>query len=504
VVAWAKLPRRLRPRLIVVENVEEFVTWGPLGPDGRPCIKRGGETFAKWVRELRNLGYKVDWREIVAADHGTPTIRKRLFVIARNDGLPIVWPEHSHGKPELLPVRAGKLKPWRTAAEIIDWSIPCPSIFDTANEIKAKFGMRAIRPLAENTLARVARGVKRYVIDAPEPFIVPITHTGDQRTYGMDEPMRTVTTAHRGEHALITPFLAPRYLEKDGHEARVRSVEEPAATIVAGGNVPGMLLTPFMTKFRNRSTGHPATDPLHTITTGHSDTHPGGNVPLGLVVPHLAMMRNSDKPFNEADKPTHTITAGGAGAHLVAAFLAQHNTDMVGHDAREPVSTIVQKGCTQAVVSAGLVNLKGTERRQSTIEEPTPTQTAGGWHIAQVQAFLLKYYGTDQDPQLEEPLHTATTKDRFGLCTVMIGGEPWAIVDIGMRMLTPRELFRAQGFPDTYIIDHTADGAPITKTDQIRMCGNSVCPQVAAAIVGANYIERSTEDEPVHKEALFA
>jgi DNA (cytosine-5)-methyltransferase 1 len=455
--------------VIVVENVEEFVTWGPLGPEGRPCIERGGEYFSKWVRELRRLGYAVDWQELIAADYGSPTIRKRLFVVARNDKLPIIWPERTHGKPDLLPVRAGKRAPWRTAAEIIDWSIPCPSIFDTSAEIRAKYGLRAIRPLAENTLARVARGVKRYVLDAAEPFIVPITHTGDQRTYAMDEPMRTVTTAHRGEHALITPFFAPRYNDhRDGRQPRTRSASEPAATVTAGGNAPGMLIAPTLINTRN-----------------------------GERVGQEPRVRNIAEPHT-------TVTAIGSQGALVAAFLAQHNTDMVGHDAREPVSTIVQKGCTQAVVSAGLVNLKGSERRGGSVECPAPTQTAGGWHIAQVQAFLLKYYGTDQDPQLGEPLHTATTKDRFGLCTVMLGGEPWMIVDIGMRMLTPRELFRAQGFPDSYIIDRTADGEPVSKTHQIRMCGNSVCPQVAAAIIAANYTETGTEQGDNAPFALVA
>jgi DNA (cytosine-5)-methyltransferase 1 len=540
VIGWAKLPRRIRPRVICVENVEEFVTWGPLDETGRPCIKRGGQTFRKWVRALQRLGYKVDYRELVAADFGSPTIRKRLFVVARLDKLPIVWPEHSHGKPDLLPVRAGKLAPWRTAAEIIDWSLPCPSIFESAEEIKAKYGLRAIRPLAENTLARVARGVKRYVIDAAEPFIVPITHTGDQRTYAMDEPLRTVTTAHRGEHALIVPSVVRTDMQSAALRNGVHNPEEPLRTVTSAGGFA--VIAPLVTKFNTGATGHSVEDPLHTITACHSDHHPAGGSTFGVIAPVIVKNYHGDKPHYPVTEPTRTILTGqhhmlvaptlintrngerqgqeprvrdiaephptvtalGSQGAVVAAFLAQHNTARdgqinPGRDAREPVSTIVQSGSHQAVVSAGLVNLKGSERRGASVEQPAPTQTAGGWHIAQVQAFLLKYYGADQDPRLEEPLHTATTKDRFGLCTVMIGGEPWMIVDIGMRMLTPRELFRAQGFPDSYIIDRTADGTPISKTDQIRMCGNSVCPQVAAAIVAANYTDTSIEDtdEPV-------
>lgn len=460
VVAWARLPKQQRPSLIIVENVEEFVTWGPLGEDGRPCIKRGGEYFRKWVRELRHLKYKVDWREIVAADFGSPTIRKRLFVIARNDGNPIVWPEYSHGKPDLLPVRAGRRKPWRTAAEIIDWSLPCPSIFDTSEEIMAKYGVRAIRPLAENTLARIARGVKRYVLDAAEPFIVPVTHPRDQRVHSINDPMRTVTGSCRGDHALITPFVS--YAQQGG---------------------------------ANRA----AVTPLHTITASRKDAN-------CIVAPTLINTRNGEREgqaprCRDIGEPHPTITAIGSQGAVVAAFLAQHNTDMVGHDAREPVSTIVGKGCTQAVVSAGLLNLKGSDRRQAAPDAPAPTQCAGGWHIAEVRAFLFKYYGTEQDPRLEEPLHTATTKDRFGLVTVEIGGEQYAIVDIGMRMLTPRELFRAQGFPDDYRIDEGVfaggERRPVSKTHQIRLCGNSVCPQVAAALVAANYSEdRAEETEP--------
>lgn len=425
VVRWA---RQVKPRVIILENVEEFSTWGPLADDGRPCPVRKGQTFKTWIGELKRLGYKVEWRDLRACDFGAPTIRKRLFVIARRDGERIAWPEPTHGNPKSEAVKSGKLQPWRTAAEIIDWSLPCPSIFLTREEARA-IGVK--RPLAEATMARIAKGIKRYVLDAAEPFIVNLTHHGGVRTEPLGEPFKTVTGAHRGEKALVMPSVAPfitGYGEREGQEPRAPGLGKPLGTVVAGG------------------------------------------VKHALVVPHIMTMRNSLKPFNEADKPTHTITSGGAHLYLVSAFLAQHNLGVVGHDSREP----------------------------------GPTQTAQGWHIGEVRAFLTKYYGTGDGASLAEPSHTVTTKERFGLVT--INGEDYQIVDIGMRMLTPRELFRAQGFPDDYIIDraraysdgavvHAAD-APISKTDQVRMCGNSVCPDIAEALVRANVTLREVEATP--------
>jgi DNA (cytosine-5)-methyltransferase 1 len=455
VVRWAK---QVRPRVIILENVEEFRTWGPLGADGMPCQARRGQTFEAWVAELRRLGYRVEWRELRACDYGAPTIRKRLFLIARRDGRPIVWPQPTHGAPGAAGVLAGALKPWRTAAEIIDWSIPCPSIFLSREEGRA-IGVN--RPLAEATMARIAKGVRRYVIDAASPFIVPITHTGSDRVNAIDEPLRTVTTAHRGEHALVAPYLVPRYGERPGQAPRTRSVEEPMPVVVPTAN-GGSLAAVYMAQHYTGQTGR------------------------------------------EAEAPLSTIVHRGTQQAIVAAFLAQHNTDMVGHRAEAPVSTIVGKGCTQAVVSAGMVNLRGSDRRGSSIEAPSATVTGGGTHLAEVRAFIVKYYGADQDPRLDDPLHTATTKARFGL--VHVHGEPYEIVDIGMRMLTPRELFRAQGFPDSYVIDQRADGTPITKTAQIRMCGNSVCPPLAAALVAANYSadEAARPARPAVTLPLFA
>jgi DNA (cytosine-5)-methyltransferase 1 len=395
IVMWAQ---RRRPRVICLENVEEFRDWGPLDADDRPIAARRGETFAKWTGRLKKLGYRVEHRELRACDHGAPTIRKRLFLVARRDGAPIVWPEPTHGDPKSEAVRSGRLAPWRTAAEIIDWSLPCASIFLTREEGRA---LGVNRPLAEATMARIAKGVQRYVLGAAEPFLAPV---GASRA-----------AVH-------------------------------------------------LTKFSENSTGVRPYEPLHTVMAG---------------------------------APRHG---------LVAAFLAQHNTGLIGRGAEAPVSTITARGSNQAIVSAGLLSLKGRERRASNIGAPHPTVTAQGTHSAHVLAFLTKYYGEGGQGQTPgDPLHTVPTRDRFGLVTVR--GEPYAIVDIGMRMLRPRELFRAQGFPDHYVIDRRPDGSALTATASVRMCGNSVSPVMARALVAANYRPDETGAEgpdaplPLFREA---
>jgi DNA (cytosine-5)-methyltransferase 1 len=424
VVHWAKL---VRPRIICLENVEEFQDWGPLLEDGRPCPVQRGLTFRRWVRGLRQLGYAVEWRELRACDYGAPTIRKRLFLVARCDGQPIVWPSPTHGPGRL---------PYRTAAECIDWSIPCPSIFERK------------RPLAEATMRRIARGIQRYVIDAAEPFIVPVTHAGDSRVHSVNDPLRTMTCAPRGEHALVTPYVVGlahgTHVERPG--ARSHDVNQPVRTIHAGGGNHA-LVAPYL-------------------------------------IPRYGERPGQDPRCQSVEAPISTIVPTANGAQLVAAFMAQHNGGMVGHRADKPVSTIVQRGTTQALVTSNLVKLKGTCRDGQAVDRPLPTVQAGGWHIGEVRAFLVKYFETATGQSLREPLHTVTSRDRFGLVTVQ--GQEYQIVDIGMRMLTARELFRAQGFDDAYIIDPIHNGAPLTKTAQIRMCGNSVCPQVARAVVAAN------------------
>jgi DNA (cytosine-5)-methyltransferase 1 len=365
VVKWAKL---VKPRVICLENVEEFQTWGPLAEDGRPCPNRKGRTFRRWKRSLEALGYTVEHRELRGCDYGAPTIRKRLFLVARRDQLPIVWPAPSHGAPGTLPVRQKKLKPWPFAADCIDCSIPCPSIFERE------------RPLAEATLRRIAKGVMRYVVEAAEPFIVPIANWSNESVQPIREPLRTITAWPRGgQHALVTAFLA---------------------------------------QYNN-----------------HGGTEPND-----------------------------------------------------GRTVEAPLSTVTAKGCQQALVTSHIVKLRGTSKDGQPATEPLHTISAQGWHHGEVRAFLIRYYSEGgQWGSLAEPMHTIPTKDRLGL--VMVRGEPYAIVDIGLRMLSARELYRAQGFPETYITDRGADGRVLTKTEQVRMCGNSVCPPLARAIVAANYHE---------------
>jgi len=500
VVRWARL---VQPRVIMLENVEEFATWGPLGANGRPCPDRKGFTFRRWVGKLKSLGYQVEHRELRACDYGAPTIRKRLFLIARRDGLPIVWPAPTHGDPKSEAVKSGRLLPWRAAAEIIDWSLPCPSIFLTPAEVAQLWQdhrIRVIRPLKPNTMARIAKGIDRYVINAAEPFIVPITHARDDRVNGIKEPLRTQTTAHRGEHALVTPFV---------------------------------------TKFNGKSTGHDAREPLHTITSAHSDDHPGGASPLGLVTPFmvprygeragqeprtrsieepmpvvvpagneasliapvLVQNNHGEKPAAGADEPARTITTQGNRISLCAAFLAKHYGDAgqrPGSPMPEPVSTITAQD-HNAVVSAGLMTLKGSDRRASAIEAPVPTITAQGKHIAEVRAFLIKYHRDGgQLATPAAPLPTIDTTDRIGIVTVQ--GIEYQIVDIGMRMLTARERFNAQGFPPGYIIELDVPRVEkrtgktnmkrITGDQQGRMVGNSVSPVMAEALVTANFAPR--------------
>lgn len=415
VVKWAKAAK---PRMIFLENVEEFQTWGPIAADGRPCPKRKGKTFAQWKGQLEALGYRVQHREIRACDLGTPTIRKRLYLIARRDGMPIVWPEQTHIKPDAKKRVPKGLKPFHTAAECIDWSIPCPSIFERS------------KPLADATCRRIAKGIMRYVVNASEPFIVPGA-TGDK---------------------VAATMVQTGYGEREGQAPRALDIEQPIGTMVGGQK--HALVTAFLAKHYTGVVGSDLNDPMGTVTS--VDHH--SFVTANLV--HLGHGEGKDgtKRFShgirDVTDPLNTITASGAAAALVTSHLVKMRGDNVGGPVNEPLHTI----------------------------------SAQGTHHAEVRAFLIKYYSEGgQDQSLAEPMHTIPTKARLGLVTVH--GTEYAIVDIGLRMLAPHELFKAHGFPANYIIDRGADGKPLTKTAQVRLCGNSVCPPIAAALVGANYRE---------------
>lgn len=399
-LAWVAMrwAATVKPRIIMLENVEEFKTWGPV-IDGKPCPARKGKTFASFKRQLEQLGYTVDHRNLIASDFGAPTIRKRFFLIARCDDQPIVWPTPTHGNPARLDFKKSGLKKWKTAADIIDWSIPCPSIFSRK------------KPLADNTLRRIARGIQRYVIDNPKPFIVRIGQQGfggSGMQYETGQPLTTITT--KAEHCLVMPHITKYYGAKSETESRGGLVSEPIATQTTENRFG--LVTAFLAK------------------------HYGGNYT-------------------------------GAGAAL---------------DVPLPTVTAVDHN---ALVTTHLLHLRNNCDARS-VEQPLPTLTAGGGHVGEVLAFLIKYYGNEKEGvSLREPLHTVTAQDRFGLVTVR--GEQYQIVDIGMRMLEPHELFAAQGFPRDYIIDRDAEGNPIPKYKQVARCGNSVCPALSEALVRANY-----------------
>ncbi|MGH6891471.1 MAG: DNA cytosine methyltransferase [Dongiaceae bacterium] len=462
VVEWAKL---VRPRVIMLENVEEFRDWGPLvmTEDGKtvPCPRRKGLEFRRWLRELVKHGYRVEHRELRACDYGSPTIRKRLFLVARRDGAPVVWAKPTHG-PGLVP--------YRTAAECIDWSIPCRSIFERK------------KPLAENTLRRIARGIRRYVIDAAKAFIVPVTHTGDSRVHPIDEPFRTITRAPRGELAVVVPTIVG--CGGRAGQSRPRGGDEPMATAKADA----CLVTANRMVNNSGHSGGAADAPAPTITTGNHHA-----LVAATMVQTGYGERDGQAPRAlDLEKPLGTVVAGGVKHGLVTAFLAQHNGGAVGHTAAEPLSTIMHQGSQQQLVTSHLLKLRNNQH-SADLRAPMPTLTAGGGHVGEVRAFLIKYYGSGgQDQALSDPMHTLTAKARMGLVT--IEGQDWQIVDIGMRMLTARELFRAQDFPDGYQIAPLYNGKPLSKTAQIRMCGNSVCRGPARALVAANLSQEAGQE----------
>ncbi|MDR7024844.1 DNA cytosine methyltransferase [Pseudomonas peli] len=481
-LAWVAIryAATVRPRVIMLENVEEFVTWGPITVDGRPCPKNKGRTFNSFVNALRRHGYQVEWKELRANVYGTATIRKRLFLIARCDGLPIVWPEATHAPHQSPAVKAKQAKPQRLAADIIDWSLPCPSIFTRK------------KPLAEATLRRIARGIQRYVIDAAEPFIVKVNHGYDYfRGQSLGEPLQTITS--KLGSALVVPKLAPFITEHaNGSTQRNMPTDEPLRTICAqvkGGHfavVAPVLTQYYGEKHTSETRAADLRTPLKTQTT--SNRH-------ALVMAFLAKHYggNYTGPGSDMRDPLSTVTTVDHNA-LVLAHIQRDYGNSIGHAATEPLHTITAGGGGKAaLVASSLIKLRGTCRDGQPVTEPAATISAQGNHLGEVRAFLLKYYDTAVGQSLAEPLHTITTKDRIGL--VMVKGEPYQIVDIGMRMLEPHELYAAQGFPADYIHDRTATGKRLSKAAQVRMCGNSVCPPVAAALVRANLVDQQSGEE---------
>jgi DNA (cytosine-5)-methyltransferase 1 len=439
---WAGL---VRPRVIMLENVEEFKTWGPLNRRHHPIKSKQGYTFNKFVQQFSELGYDVQFKELIAANYGTPTMRKRFFMIARCDGKPIVWPKPTHAPADSEEVKAGLLKPYVGAYTQIDFSRPCPSIFDTSEEIKEKYGIRAVRPLAIKTMERIARGLKKFVIDNPEPFIIQCNHGGERRPNDIREPMPTITGKHG--YGIVEPTLAPyRGTNTTNHP---------------GGNCK---------------------DPIHTITTGNQQC---------LISPTL-IQYHSETVKGEVRGQTieePIMTVDGSNRYgLVTSFLHKYydgGYKGAGENIENPLPTVTAWD-HNSVVTANLIQMNnhcdGRDMR-----DPIPTITAGDGHFGEVRAFLIKYYGQGTGQDINEPLDTVTSRDRFGLVT--IDGTDYQIVDIGLRMLEPRELYGCQGFPADYIIDHDYTGKTYPRSEQVRRCGNAVCPPIPAAMVRANLPE---------------
>lgn len=443
---WAGL---VRPRVIMLENVEEFKTWGPLNRGHRPIKKKQGVTFRRFIGQLEDLGYEVQFRELVAADYGAPTMRKRFFLIARCDDQPITWPEPTHGPEDSEAVKAGLLKPYVGAYTQIDFSRPCPSIFDTSEEIKEKYGIRAVRPLAPKTMDRIARGLKKFVLDNPEPFIIQCNHGGERKAGDIRAPLPTITGKHG--YGIAVPKLAP-IIDK-----------------AYGGNYAGG--------------GSRADEPIDTITTVDHNR---------LVEATLApciMCNNENNVGANVENPLPTITTGNRN-FVVAPTLIQYHSETAKDEVRgqtitDPIMT-VDSSNRYGLVTSFLSKFYKSGTGQD-LREPLHTVTTSPGHFGEVRAFLVKYYGQGTGKELTGPLDTVTSKDRFGLVT--IEGADYQIVDIGLRMLEPRELYGCQGFPEDYIIDHDYTGKSYSRSEQVKRCGNAVCPPIPAALVRTNLPE---------------
>jgi len=458
-IRWAYL---VRPRVIMMENVPEIVTWGPLDKHNKPIPERAGETFNAFVGALtvgiwdkhpaikemcdalqidressmakdiiaKGLGYQVEFHKMRSCDYGAPTSRERFYMIARCDGAPIHWPEPTHAPKGSFEVLSGEKQPYHTAAECIDWSIPCKSIFERE------------KPLAKNTLRRIARGIKKFVIDNPNPFIV--NYKFDNAPESVENPLSTITTVN--SHYIVTPTITA--IGQTGTKDRSREIDKPLSTVCS--KAEHLLVAPSLIQYHseqqeNEVRGQELTEPIQTLDTSNR---------YALSV--AAIMKNYAGGYSGAgssvEDPLHTVTATDHNALLTAHILTLRN------------------------------NMDGQE-----LDEPLSTATAGGLHHAEVEAFLIKYFSTGSPKPIDEPLDTITTKDRFAVVT--IHGEEYVITDIRMRMLQPKELFKAQGFPDNYIIDHDAEGNPYPKKEQVAKCGNAVTPPTAAALVRANLPE---------------
>jgi DNA (cytosine-5)-methyltransferase 1 len=521
-LAWITLrwAAKVRPRVIILENVEEFQTWGPVRK-GKPVKKLAGTTFRKFISQLEALGYTVEFRELVAADYGAPTSRKRFYMIARCDGKPIVWPKPTHSK-----TGANGLPKWRSAAEIIDWSLPCPSVFASKAEIMAEYGLKAVRPLAKNTMRRIIRGVDKFTIRSGKPFIVPAGY-GERkgqapRVHDIDAPVPTVVGT--GKENLCMPLLAPVTVTNTSNSVG-GTVGEPVHTVTTAGNQ--MLVTPFLAECNHSGGGHiaPVGDAYKTITAKHtggivapsliqyhteqteSVRASGLGAPIntvdasnryGLTCANLVEYYTGGRPLDITDA-MHTVTSHDREA-VVAAHIAKYYGGVVGEKVGEPLPTVTAID-HNAVCAAHVVKFKGDDVGTSPAEPlPTVTASAGkkracsGGTFAVCKTHLAKMRSGDNLghwPEIRALLNEfcGYTLAEDEVLLLEISGALYYIADIGLRMLSPRELYNAMGFPPDYIIDRDYEGNEYKKSAQVARCGNAVCPPMATALVRANLPE---------------
>ena len=511
VLRWAGT---VRPRVIMLENVEEFQTWGPVRR-GKPIKAKAGRTFRKFIGQLSDLGYVIEHREVVAADFGAPTTRKRFVMIARCDGKPIVWPERTHTPRDSEDVKSGKLQPWRSAAEIIDWSLPSYSIFASKQEIKEKYGVNAVRPLADNTLRRVIRGVDKFTIKSGKPFIVECNHGGDGHTRGADEALNTVTGKYTG--GICEPVMAPFTFSNTGGSVgadagnpvhtirtaggqvlaaanlmsigqtggdRIRDVKEPAPTSVTKQEacVVAAHMIQYHTEQSEKVRGSGMDEPVMTVDASNR---------YGLACANLVEYYSTGRPL-DIDEPMHTITAHDREA-VVSAHIQKYFGGVIGVDARTPLPAVTSVD-HNALCAAHIVKFKGQDLGQRP-DAPLQTVTTSTGEFALCHAVLSNAGDLGYWPQIRELLnkHCGYHLAEDEIILLMIGGTAYYIADITLRMLSPRELYNAMGFPADYIIDRDYTGREYGKTKQVARCGNAVCPPLAEAIVRANFPEWCSE-----------
>lgn len=509
-VKWAGL---VQPDIIIVENVPEFLTWGPVRK-GKPVKSKAGQTFAKWKKQLEDLGYVIEYRELCAADYGAPTIRTRLVIVARRDGRPIVWPQPTHGPRDSAAVKAGERKPWRAAAEIIDFSLPTYSIFESKEQIKEKYGVKVQRPLRPNTMKRISLGTDKFVIREKNPFIV--NHKFDNKPENVNNPLSTVTAV--GSHELINPVVSPYGIEcnhtGDGHisdlrnptrtvtakctsgradvklapfhmhnneNARGTDMREPVNTVTSAGGQ--MLVTPALIQYHgeqseNEVRGQDLRDPLMTVDASNR---------YGLMAPILTQYFSNGMP-HAVSEPLNTITTKDR-ENLAVAHISKFYGGVVGSEAILPLPTVTSVDHNALTVSH-LAHFKGKDKGQD-CREPLMTITARDGQFAEIRTMIVKWDGqTDLGywPQVRELLNKYTDWRIYDdeVFLLWIRGAWYFIRDIGLRMLTPRELYNAMGFPPDYIIDRDVTGKKISRADQVARCGNAVCPPMAAAVVRSN------------------